>query len=260
MRHATVAAMITALLGSASCGVGPGDGQAGSNLQPINGAAGKAGVGHAADAATHAYQITIENLTSGQPLSPGIIVAHTKAVSLFRKGSAASEGIRLIAEQGVPTAAEMMFSDSDGLVGGLSDAISTSGPIHRKGGPGSTTSSLMLAARANANRLSLALMLICTNDGFVGLDAVKLPGGFKPEVFYAKSYDAGTEQNNEMSTQLPDPCGAIGPVTLPADGNARVPTSGVIMPHPGIKGGADLSTSAHGWSDPAAKITVQRLD
>ena len=40
-------------------------------------------------------------------------------------------------------------------------------------------------------------------------------------VYLARDYDAGTEQNNELSTQIGDTCGAIGTEHLPADGNGR---------------------------------------
>ena len=36
------------------------------------------------------YEVTIENLTSGQPLSPGLIVTHDRSASLFRVGHPAS--------------------------------------------------------------------------------------------------------------------------------------------------------------------------
>jgi hypothetical protein len=132
-------------------------------------------------------------------------------------------------------------------------------PVHRLGGPGANTGSVMISAVANANRLSLAIMLICTNDGFTGLESVKLPGGFQPAVYYADGYDAGTEVNDEASASVVDPCGAIGPAGLPADGNARTAEGGLVMHHAGIQGGGDLSPSDHGWANPVAKITVQRI-
>ena len=34
---------------------------------------------------------------------------------------------------------------------------------------------------------------------------------------------------------------------------------GVIIPHVGIIGGADLRPAVHGWSDPVAKIEIERM-
>jgi hypothetical protein len=44
-----------------------------------------------------------------------------------------------------------------------------------------------------------------------------------------------------------------------ADGKGRVATAGVISHHPGIQGGSDLVIGQHGWQNPVARITVQRL-
>jgi hypothetical protein len=132
-------------------------------------------------------------------------------------------------------------------------------PIHRVGGPGSNSMTVMINASGSANNLSLATMLICTNDGFTGLDSFKLPGGFEPVTLFAQGYDAGTEANDELYTHIVDPCGAIGPVTAAADGmNLRTATGGVITHHDGIEGTGDL-TSAHEWANPVLKIEIQRV-
>lgn len=215
------------------------------------------GAANAADAATRTYEITIENLTTGQPLSPGVVAIHTKQASVFTVGEAASEGVRLIAENGDPSVAEPALAGTPGV----NDVVATPRPVGCVGCPGpfASTLTLQLDAAANANRLSLAVMLICTNDGFVGLDGVPLPGGFEPATYDAMGYDAGTEANEETAESLVDPCGAIGPVAIAADGmNTRTATSMPIAPHPGIGGGADL-TAAHAWNEPAARVTVRRI-
>lgn len=230
-----------------------------SSLNSSRGGQSANGAENADDAATRHYRVTVENLTSGQPLSPGVVATHTKAASVFRVGEAASEGVRLIAESGDPSVAVGMLSGIDAvhMVKAFPDPL---GPIHRQGGPGSTSGSIEIAARASANRLSLVIMLICTNDGFTGLESVKLPGGFKPAVYWVGGYDAGTEVNDESSENIVDACGAAGPVALAADGNGRTPEGGVITHHAGIQGDADLSESAHSWTDPVARITVERID
>lgn len=210
---------------------------------------------NAADAATRSYEITIENLTTGQPLSPGVVAVHGKQAGVFTAGAPASEGLRLIAEQGNPGTA---VSDLTGAPG-VFQVLGTAAPVHRVGGPGSSTIMTEIAASANADRLSLALMLICTNDGFTGLDGVKLPGGFEPAMYYTQAYDAGTEVNDEASTSIVDPCFAIGPVEAEGDGDGRTAEGGVVMMHAGIAGIADLDPSAHGWSGPIARVTVRRI-
>jgi hypothetical protein len=101
-------------------------------------------------------------------------------------------------------------------------------------------------------------MLICTNDGFAGLDGVRLPGGHGEAVYYAAGYDAGTEVNTEVASSIVPPCFGIGPVQGPVGGGDRTAENGTIHHHDGIRGDADL-TSAHAWEGPVARITVQRI-
>ena len=214
--------------------------------------------GSPAEAARKTYRVTIENLTAGQPFSPGVAITHTQAASLFHVGSGASEGIRAIAEDGDPSVALAALTNA----AGIDQVADIAMPIHRSGGPGANTLAFEITAAANANRLSLAVMLICTNDGFTGVDSIKLPGGFSAETYQAAGYDAGTEANNERFTHIVDPCQAIGPVAGPPpipNGNLRVATSGIITHHPGIQGGGDLLIAQHGWGDPVARVSVQRL-
>ena len=46
------------------------------------------------------YEVTITNLTTGQPFTPPAVVTHRQAVDLFNVGDPASEGIKEIAENG----------------------------------------------------------------------------------------------------------------------------------------------------------------
>lgn len=108
-------------------------------------------------------------------------------------------------------------------------------------------------------------MLICTNDGFLGLAGAALPTA--GTVSYAlNGYDAGREENTERSADLVDPCSVLGPVALAGDPNgnedAVVATSPQepIHHHPGIAGIGDLDVETHGWTDPVATVTVTRID
>lgn len=201
------------------------------------------------------YEVTIENLTSGQPLSPGVLVTHESGVHFWQMGSSASEGLRMIAENGDPA---MAVADLGG-VEGVMDVVSIDAPIHRMGGPGDTSATWQIMASGSANRISIATMLICTNDGFTGVDSLELPAGFGSASYMAMAYDAGTEMNDELWPSVVDACPAIGPEAGPADGNARPATSGTVMAHPGISGSGDLSMSSHGWSGAVARISIRRV-
>jgi hypothetical protein len=204
------------------------------------------------------YRVTIENLTSSQPFSPGAAVTHSRRASWFHIGGRASEGIRLIAENGDPAAA---LAELEGAPG-VSQVVLIPAPTGCRDCPGpfGTAQRFEIDARGNAHELSLAVMLICTNDGFTGVHDIRLPGGFRPVTYYAQGYDAGTEANDERLTSIVDACGAIGPEALPADGsNDRTAERKRIRIHPGIDGSGDLDPATHGWRNPVAKITIQRL-
>lgn len=132
-------------------------------------------------------------------------------------------------------------------------------PIHRIGGPGSVSLSTEIDAEPG-DRLSLAVMLICTNDGVVGLDAVEFPKGPETKVYFPNAYDAGTEANDELLTSIVDPCGGAGPVAYPPDGsNNRTATADAIAIHQGISGSGDLSAAAHNWRNKVARVTIKRV-
>jgi len=114
------------------------------------------------------------------------------------------------------------------------------------------------------DRLSLATMVICTNDGFTGLDRARLPKR-GTEIIWAAGYDAGTENNTELSVDIVDPCSALGAISLSGDPNGNendaVDTNPPeqIQHHPNIQGVGDLTVDEHAWTKPAAKITITHV-
>jgi hypothetical protein len=202
------------------------------------------------------YRITLINLTDSQPLSPPLLATHAHGVDVFTVGKPASDGVRLIAEDGnnAPLAAALSGRR------GVHAVVAVTDPLHRLGGLGSAVMRATIEAEGSANRLSIATMLICTNDGFTGLNSVRLPLGFLPSVHLAQAYDAGTEANEQTAATIVDPCGAIGPVAIPGDGlNQRPATSGVIAMHPGIVPGKGILTTAHVWRVPVMAVIIQQI-
>lgn len=209
------------------------------------------------------YRVTIQNLTRGQPFSPGVIVTHDQHAVVWRLATQTSEGIATIAQDGNPDVEAANLQGAPGI----HYVLETSGPINRLGGtvPPETFAHYIVGALPG-DRLSVAMMLICTNDGFTGVDSVPLPQTVGQTLTYLTSaYDAGAEQNTERSADLADGCGALGPVPLPMDGNndSLPADGGMTFPHPGIVGGRDLtvnhSLADHAWENPVARITVLRL-
>jgi hypothetical protein len=208
------------------------------------------------------YRVTILNLTNGQPFSPPVAATHLRSIRMFQVGRPASDELELIAEDGNELPMFERFSASDKVT----QAVDVGRPLTTRGKVvGSFTDSATFEiTAAPGDRFSIATMLICTNDGFLGLDAVKLPKGSR--TLFLNGYDAGTEQNTEQSVDIVDPCSLLGPTPLPGDPdgnrNAEVDTAPaeLIRHHSNVEGVGELSAAQHGWSDPVAMVTIERID
>ena len=207
------------------------------------------------------YEITITNLTAGQPITPPVLVTHAKDAGFFTVGEMASNEIQQLSENGNVVPLVQMLQGKSGIV----DIVQGDAPLVPANDPGETGLSYKqtfeVSTAGNQRYLSFASMLVCTNDGFTGIDSVKLP--IKEKTLYAKAYDARTEMNTEDFADMVPPCqGAIG-VSSGEDGtgasNSALAESGVIIPHPGIMGGEDLLKDVHAWSNPVVKIDIVRI-
>lgn len=218
------------------------------------------------------YRVTLVNLTDGQPFSPPVAATHRRGLHMFEVGEFASDELAAIAQAGnqVP-----MFNLFDGAPG-VTQAVDIGVPLTRTGTvadppgpPGPFVDSATFEIMAGpGDRLSLATMLICTNDGFLGLDAVRLPMR-GARAFLINGYDAGRENNTQDSQHLVNPCTALGPVPLPGDPDGEAdsgPGVSTLPPvpihhHPNIQDGVgELTVADHGWRDPVAVAVVSRID
>ena len=123
-----------------------------------------------------------------------------------------------------------------------------------------STAEYTIRAGRKGRYLSIISMLICTNDGFTGIDSVRLPVFSK--TIYAVAYDARSEMNTEYLGDMVPPCQSlIGVTGDPGTGasNPLLAEDGIIIPHVGINGGVDLPPQVHGWTDPVAKIVITRV-
>ena len=99
-------------------------------------------------------------------------------------------------------------------------------------------------------------MLVCTNDGFGGIDSLRLPKWIgEATTAYGAAYDAGTEINTEAYIDLVPPCDGSGGSGM---SNPLLAENGVVHMHDGIMGGADLDPAVHGWDGSVIKVTVKR--
>jgi hypothetical protein len=215
------------------------------------------------NAPTRTFDITIQNLTTagGQTFTPPLVALHQGSKKFFQVGKAASFGIQEIAENGNldPMIQGLM---GDHKVSSYSVAASGDGLPAALLQPGEAVT-VSLSAKPGSQFVSFASMLICTNDGFTGVNGGKLPNKIGEEAeFYAYAYDAGTEINTEDFADLVPPCPALSgvPSDMPGTGmsNPDLAEGGAVYVHPGIHGNADLDPSIHGWAGPVSKLTVRR--
>ncbi len=150
---------------------------------------------------------------------------------------------------------------------GVSDVIQGTAPLVPANDPGNTglnhSETFTISAEGDMRYLSFTSMLVCTNDGFAGIDSVKLPY-YKQKTVYAMAYDARTEMNTEDFSDMAHPCQEAISVSSGEDGtgasNPKLSEDGIIISHPGIMGNADLLKDIHGWSNPAVKIDIVQIN
>jgi hypothetical protein len=188
-------------------------------------------------------RVTITNITKAQIFSPPIVITHNDNFTLFELGEPASPELALLAEDG----------DSSLLIG----EVSASPDVHAyvvADGPVLPGKSLTIDVDVDRSfrLVSLAGMLVTTNDAFVAVHSERIPLGLKH--LKAAAYDAGSEVNSEDCGFIPGPpCG---------NGGVRdtVGAEGFVHIHSGIHGVGDLLTYRDDWRNPVAEITMQLIN
>jgi len=148
------------------------------------------------------FNVQITNLTNAQPLSPVGIVFHAQGFNAFVDGEPASLGIEQLAEGG--SNAELLAeaeAASQFLVSG-----STTGPVP----PRSISDAVELrfpSDQLDTARLTLATMLVHTNDAFSALNAVNISTMEVGETreYFGPTWDSSTEANDELGINMPGP-------------------------------------------------------
>jgi hypothetical protein len=111
---------------------------------------------------------------------------------------------------------------------------------------------------AGFDQLSVAAMLIPTNDAFFALNGVDGPRGRRALTFYSPGYDAGSERNDELCASIPGPsfteCGGPGGGGQPAGGE-----EGFVHIHAGIHGIGDFVAADRDWRNPVAQLVIRRV-
>ena len=213
------------------------------------------------------FKIEITNLTNANYFTPILVAAHQEELDMFEVGQPASDALQAIAEGGN---VEPMQTALENEQAATTVAETPSGaPVLA---PGETARAL-IEAKGKNRHMSLAAMILPTNDAFIGLDSINLRRSSN-KTFYLYGYDAGTEANDELLN--PGVGGEPGVPGIPGDPSGLAGTGGsgvssqdfnsTVHIHRGVVGDddnlggvSDLDRSAHRWQNPVARVTVTRV-
>jgi len=198
---------------------------------------------------TQQYSVRITNLTNAQPLSPPVAMLHDSSFSFWKIGDAASVALEMMAEGG----------DGSALL-----ALASTNPQHQSTapiGPGASDEFMLETDDATLNLLSVAGMLVNTNDAFSGLNSIELSAltSGQTSVFLTHAYDSGTEVNSELAGTMPGP--ADGGEGFNAE---RLDVTGVVTLHGGVVTADDnlvgsALSEAEKFDNPTLRIEVTAL-
>ena len=184
-------------------------------------------------------EVKITNLSAKVVLTPPIVAASRGQITVFQLTEPASEALEMLAEEGLTDELAMMFQEHNASV------AQAAGPIL----PGQTLT-LYVSGHRYA-RISLASMILPTNDGFVALNSKRIrPYG--TTTTFLSAYDAGTELNDEDCANIPGPLPCGG-----GEGYNMDPGEGFVYPHPGTHGDGGFSAEDFSWADPVAMVTTR---
>lgn len=202
------------------------------------------------------FDVTVTNLTNGQPVSPVAVIAHQGGYSVFTVGSPATVGLETLAEGGDNS---MLIAEADADANVFSTG-SGGAPI---GPAGSETVTIdVLESDLPGLLISVSTMLVNTNDAISGLNGADVSGLAEGDVWTDRAivYDAGTELNTELAAEIPGPAGGgEGFNAARSDRDDRVAMhTGVISQDDGFATSA--LTGQHRFDNPALMIRIERTD
>lgn len=192
------------------------------------------------------FDVTVTNLTRGQQFTGILVASHKEGVNLFDLGAAASDELATLAETGDTGPLTALLTANSGV-----NQVVTMGPLLDPG----ETRTITIEGGGKFKYVSVAAMLIPTNDAFFALNGVKGLSG-KAQTFLSPAYDAGSEVNDELCSSIPGPfhveCAGPGGGGAPGEGE------GFVHIHAGMHGIGDMDASERDWRNPVAEITISK--
>jgi hypothetical protein len=217
---------------------------------------------YAGQALAAEVDVTVQNLTRGIYFTPLLVAAHPGSTSIFEIGAQASPALQAMAEGG----------NIDGLTAELAaqGATISNNPAEGLLASGQSATTLLNTDDAPGNTyLSIAGIMLPTNDGFIPANNLEIPSTPGTYTFFLNAYDAGTEANDEiLGSGAPGEPGfpAPGPIADATGSNGsgvQSSVEGFVHFHRGVLGDADpdggisdIDNTLHRWANPVAKLTI----
>lgn len=197
------------------------------------------------------FRVTVTNLTAAQPMSP-LLVAVSTGGAVWQAGAPASVALEMLAEGGDMTELAKAIA-ANGGIGGAAGAA----PI----GPGASDSHEIRFRKKRDATLTVASMLVNTNDGFTGITALPISGLAVGESLTRTlmAWDAGSEANTEAAGTIPGPAdGGEGFNAARSDGLDAVRIhAGVVSHDDGLAG--SVLAARHRFDNPVMRLVVERV-
>jgi archaellum component FlaF (FlaF/FlaG flagellin family) len=191
------------------------------------------------------YHVTITNLTNSISFTPILVASHRKSVSIFELGSPASDDLIAIAEEGDTGPLTTTLNGDSNVI-----EVQSSTDLLL---PGQSVT-VIVSASHGAKMISIASMMLPTNDGFIALGGAEVSKR-DSSVFYIPGYDAGSEANDELCINIPGPtCGGVGLSPGENEGDENY-----VHVHRGMHGIGDLAADVYDWRNPVAMIAVSKV-
>ena len=181
-------------------------------------------------------EVKITNLSAKVVLTPPIVAASKRQIKVFQLTKPASLALEMLAEGGSTEELAKTFREHNASVTQATEPIP----------PGQTLTLYVYGSRYS--RISLASMILPTNDGFVAINSKRVKP-YGTTTIYLSAYDAGTEMNDENCENIPGPLSCGG-----GEGYNVALGEGFVYPHPGTHGENEISVEEFSWADPVAMV------
>jgi Spondin_N len=195
------------------------------------------------------FEVTVTNLTRGQQFTPFLVTSHKKGVSLFELGKPPIPEFVPLAEYGKTDPLSALLRGMPEV----EDVQVNSAFL----GPGESAT-VTVTTHGSFDYVSVAAMLIPTDDGFFAINEVLGPKRDEELTLYSPTYDAGSKKNDELCSSIPGPffaeCGG------PGGGGVVGGGEGYVHIHAGIHGVGNFAPSNRDWRNPVARVTIRRVD